>query len=302
MRILRDTDIQRILTPDLAREAMREAAVAAWRGELIAPPRVSADLDGSRLTFTCGARPGHWFGYRSYIAPGDAHQDQVVVVQDEASGAVLGMAVGEALGPCRVGAIGAAALDALGPQAPERIALVGAGTQAWHQLWALPDRFRGTPIHVHSRTTRTAFAERARTELGLDVRPAETVEAAVRDADVVILATSARQPVLAADLVRPGAYVTTLGPKQVGRSEFDPSLARDAAMVVSDSPQQVQAYDPPNVLVGSAIENDIVHVGAVLAGERPVPEGTTVFFSVGLAGTEAWLLHALLTSGVGQEG
>lgn len=294
MQILRDSDVERLLTPDLAREAMREAVVAAWRGELVAPPRVTADLDGRRLTFTCGSRPGHWFGYRSYVAPGDAHQDQVVVVQDEATGAVLGMAVGETLGPRRVGGIGAVALDALGPRNPERIALLGAGTQAWHQLWALPERFRDIPIHVHSRSTYAAFAERARAELGLDVSPADTVEAAVRGADVVILATSSTQPVLPADLMRPGAYVTTLGPKQVGRAEFEPSLARDAAMVVSDSPQQVQAYDPPNVLVGSDAEHRIVHLGAVVAGDHPVPDGTTVFFSVGLAGTEAWLLHALL--------
>lgn len=69
-------------------------------------------------------------------------------------------------------------------------------------------------------------------------------------------------------------------------------------MVLSDSPQQVQADDPPTVLVGSAIENDIVHVGAVRADEHPVPEGTTVFFSLGPAATDAWLRHLLLTSAV----
>lgn len=296
MQILRDADVERLLTPEVARDAMREAAVAAWRGEFDAPARVSADLGGSRMTFTCGARAGHWFGYRSYIAPGDACQDEVVVVQDEATGDVLGIAVGRALGPRRVGGIGAAALEALGPKNPERIALIGAGTQAWHQLWALPEPFRGVPIHVCSRirSSYVTFAGRARDELGLDVHPTDTVEAAVRGADVVILTTSSARPVLSADLVRPGAYVSTLGPKQAGRAEFDPVLARDAAMVVSDSPAQIHAYDPPNVLVGSDVEKDIVHLGALLAGERPMTGGTTVFFSVGLAGTEAWLLHSLL--------
>lgn len=62
--------------------------------------------------------------------------------------------------------------------------------------------------------------------------------------------------------------------------------------MVTDSPAQVAAYDPPNVLLGSGVDARLEHLGAVLGGEVDVPEGTRVFFSVGLAGTEAWLLDA----------
>lgn len=294
MRILDDEMIGEIVTPALAADAMREALVAAWRGELVAPPRSTVALGGARLAFTCGARSGHWFGYRSYRAPGSSHEEQVVVVQDEETGSVRALAVGSALGPRRVAGIGAVAMDVLGPRTPERIAVIGTGSQAWHQLWGLPERFRGVPVIVHSRTRgrREDFAERARRELGLDVETAGSAPAAVLGVDVVILATSSATPVLAAHDVRPGAYVTTLGPKQVGRSEFEPSLASGAALVVTDSPAQVAAYDPPNVLLGSGVDARLEHLGAVLGGEVDVPEGTRVFFSVGLAGTEAWLLDA----------
>lgn len=296
MLTLSDADVERLATPELTRAAMHEAVLAAYRGELIAPARVSAALGDRRLTFTCGSRPGCWQGYRSYVAPGDAGDEQVVVVQDEASGAVRAVAVGAALGPRRVGGIGAVALDALGPRAPERVAVIGTGTQAWHQLWALPARFRDLPIAVYSRTpdTRADFARRVGTALELRASAASSVAEAVEGADVVILATSSPTPVLRADQVRPGCYVTTLGPKQVGRAEFDPTLARDAALVVSDSPAQVAAYDPPNVLAGSEIEDRLVHLGEVLAGEVAPPDGTRVFFSVGLAGTEVWLLDTLI--------
>lgn len=294
MQVLDDTAISSLVTPELAGDAMREAVVAAWRGELVAPPRASVSLEGARLAFTCGVRPGDWFGYRSYRAPGSDDEQQVVVLQDEASGRVRAIAVGSALGPRRVAGIGAVALDAMGPAVPERIALIGTGGQAWHQLWGLPERFRAVPIAVHSRTPerREEFVERARRELGLDVATAASPTAAAADADVVILATSSSTPVLTAGDVRPGAYVATLGPKQVGRSEFEPSLAADAALVVSDSPAQVAAYDPPNVLVGSGVDERLTHLGSVLAGEVEVPTGTRMFFSVGLAGTEAWLLDA----------
>ena len=207
--------------------------------------------------------------------------------------------MGSALGPRRVGAIGAVALGALGPAEPHAIGLVGAGNQAWHQLWALPERFRGVPVRIHSRAlaTREAFAARARTELGLDARAVDTAADATRDADVVVLATSSSTPVVGPDDIHPGAYVTTLGPKQLGRAEFEPGLARDAALVVSDSPAQVAAYDPPSVLAGTPVGDRLTHLGAVLAGEAPTPAGTRVFFSVGLAGTEAWLLDAALRAG-----
>lgn len=294
MQVLDDAAINELVTPALAADAMREAVIAAWRGELLAPPRAGVPLDGARLAFTCGARPGDWFGYRSYRAPGSGGEDQVVVLQDETTGRVRALAVGQALGPRRVAGIGAVALDAMGPTAPERIALLGTGGQAWHQLWGLPERFREVPIAVHSRTPdhRDEFADRARRELGLDIRPVASASAAAADADVVILATSSSTPVLAARDIRPGAYVTTLGPKQTGRSEFEPSLAADAALVVTDSPDQVAAYDPPNVLVGSGVDERLTHLGAVLTGEVEVPLGTRMFFSVGLAGTEAWLLEA----------
>lgn len=133
-QLLTDADVAELATPAVVRAAMAEALVAAHRGELLAPPRVAAPLGERRLTFTCGARPGHWYGFRSYTAPGADGDDQVVVVQDE-DGLVRGVATGAALGPRRVGGIGAVALDALHPGPARRIAVVGTGTQAWHQLW-----------------------------------------------------------------------------------------------------------------------------------------------------------------------
>lgn len=296
MRILQDAEIAEALSPEFARAAMRAAAVAAWEGRLHAPPRATVGLGDRGMTFGCGAVAGEWFGYRSYTAPAASDEDQVVVVHDD-HGTLFGMAVGRLLGRCRVGAIGGVAIEALGPQSPRKIAMVGTGIQAWYQLWALPDRFRdGVPISVYSRREALceAFAARARLELGLETSAVGSAVEAVRDADVVIMATSSAVPVIERGAIAPGAYVATLGPKQVGHAEFDPTLVADAAMLVCDSPAQVMAYDPPNVLVGTGAEDALIHLGAVLAGAAQMREGTRIFFSVGLAGTDVWLLQSLL--------
>ena len=59
----------------------------------------------------------------------------------------------------------------------------------------------------------------------------------------------------------------------------------------------MDAYDPPNVLVGTPQRERLVSLGALRAGQasRPQPGEIRVFFSVGLAGTEAFLLDRLAT-------
>lgn len=67
---------------------------------------------------------------------------------------------------------------------------------------------------------------------------------------------------------------------------------------MTDSLQQIGAYDPPNVLVGTPHEHRLVSLGAVRAGEMSpsTTEGISLFFSVGLAGTEAFMLDRLTAS------
>jgi hypothetical protein len=86
--VLDDVAVTARLRPASAVAAMRSALLGAHRGELVAPPRVHADI----LTFTAGRPPGHWYGYRSY----DTHVggQQVVAVHSEPGGDLVSIAVG----------------------------------------------------------------------------------------------------------------------------------------------------------------------------------------------------------------
>lgn len=66
-----------------------EAVLDAERGDVVTPPRLSADLGDGRMVFTTGARNGEWFGYRSYDTFGFGRGQQVVVLHDWQNGAVL---------------------------------------------------------------------------------------------------------------------------------------------------------------------------------------------------------------------
>jgi len=274
---------------------MREAVLAAHHGRLRTPPRVSTDLGDGRLVFTTGALEGEWFGYRSYDSFDTEPGQQVVVLHDWGSGAVRGIAIGNELGPRRVGAIGGVAVDALADPGAETLALIGTGTQAFTQLWAISAvrRLVGVRVFSRDRDRRIAFARRASEDLGVPITAVESAREAVEGADLVVLATSSPTPVIDPAWVKDGAFVTTLGPKQQGRAEFGPELIDRADLVVTDSIAQTRAYDPPFILSGTPQHERLISLGAALSGN--VTGGTVLFCSVGLAGTEAYLLAKLVS-------
>lgn len=298
--VLHDGEVLDRLSAARAVRWMGEAIDAHHRGELVAPPRVHADFGEGRLVFTTGHLRGSWFGYRSYDTVGADPGAQVVVVHDETSGRVRAVAVGNELGPRRVGAIGGVAADALAPADAGVVAVIGSGIQAYAQLWALAAVRSLREIRVYSRdvTRRAAFAEQVAPLAAGAARPVSGARGACDGAQIVVLATSSPSAVIDASWIEPGTYVTTLGPKQQGRAEFGLDLPEAASVLVTDSIEQIGAYDPPNVLVGTHHEDRLVSLGAVRAGEVPaaVSDGISVFFSVGLAGTEAFLLDRLAAS------
>jgi ornithine cyclodeaminase/alanine dehydrogenase-like protein (mu-crystallin family) len=303
-RTLTAADVRSGLTAAASVATMREAVLAAHRGELVAPARLAADLDEGRLIFTVGRWRGRWLGYRAYDTfdreKVDAHDDQLVVVHDDVTGQLLGMVVGAELGRRRTGAIGGVAVDALAPQSASTMGLVGSGEQAWTQLWAVSAVRDLAAVRIYSRDgrRRQEFAERATEELGVAVTAVPSAPAAVDGAEIVILATSSSEPVVETNWLASGSHVTTLGPKQRGRSEFAEDLLDSATVLVTDSPAQLDAYDPPALASGDRHAGRVVGLGTVLAGAAPGRSGATdrtVFLSVGLAGTEVALAASLLT-------
>ena len=297
-RVFTDADVSAALAPGDAVAALRSALIAHSEGRLVAPPRVHAQLASGRIIVTAGESPGEWFGYRSYDSLGAVPGEQVVVLHDARTGRVRALALGNALGPMRTGAIGGVAVDALANPDADDLGLIGTGTQAWTQLAAIASVRHLRRVRVHSRTParRGAFAARARRELGLAAEAVDTAYDSVHHAHIVVLATDSPTPVLDAAWVADGAFVTTLGPKQIGRAEFDTRLVDAADVTVTDSPAQITAYDPPCILAGTPQATRFVALGDVLAGRAPgrtTPTQRVLFFSVGLAGAEVALLAHL---------
>lgn len=297
VNVFDDDDVRRLLDAPAAVRATRAALLAHHHGTLQAPPRVAADLGDGRLVFTAGQlKAAGLFGFRAYDTLGD--NEQLVAVWDRADGRLCTVVHGAELGPRRTGAIGAVAADAAANPGPVRLGLIGAGPQAWAQLWALRAVRRIEHVAVTARRPRSAaaFAGRAAQELGVPVHAVDGAREAVRGRNVVITATDSVVPVLQADWIAPGTHVSTLGAKGVAAHEVPPALLERADVVLTDSVAQIK--DSPELLPCSP--DRLVELGAVLAGAaagRTAPEQITVFLSVGLAGTEVAVAAALRSEG-----
>ncbi|WP_462418938.1 hypothetical protein [Kytococcus sp. Marseille-QA3725] len=295
--LLTDSDLTR-LRPRAAVDRMVAVLDGRVAGRTVSPPRVSADLGEGRAVLTAGRGDG-WYGYRVYDTLPTTVADQVVVAHD-ADGRVAAVHVGERLGALRTGALGGVAARVLGPAGPTRVAVVGAGPQAWAQLWAVSGELDVTAVRVASRASasREAFARRARLELGLDAVAAPSPREAVEGAGVVVLATTSPTPVVDAGWLAEDVLVHTVGPKQVERAEFPLDLVTGAALVATDSPEQLAAYEPPALVAARGDLARVVDLADVVGGRHPGRRTRRrVYLSVGLAGSEAALLHHLATEG-----
>jgi thiomorpholine-carboxylate dehydrogenase len=203
------------------------------------------------------------------------HMAMILLFRPE-TGEPLAVMDGRLVTEMRTAAVSAAATKYLAPPDARVLALLGSGVQAHAHLAALSHLHRYEEVRVWSRTPEHAakFAAEHR-----GVTATASAEAAVRDADVVVTATNALQPILNGAWLKPGAHVNTVGSPRPNWRELDDAAMRNTLVV--DSREAAMQESGDVILSGAAIHAEI---GEIFAGLKPAPrEQTTIFKSVGLA-------------------
>jgi ornithine cyclodeaminase/alanine dehydrogenase-like protein (mu-crystallin family) len=129
-------------------------------------------------------------------------------------------------------------------------------------------------VRVWSHTP--AHAERFAEEIGAK---AMLAEAAVRDADVVVTATSSKTPVLKGAWLKPGCHVNTIGACRPDWRELDDDAMANVVFVDSRDGATKESGDV--ILSGAKIYAEL---GEALVGKiDPRRNETTIFKSRGMA-------------------
>jgi ornithine cyclodeaminase len=295
MRILKDSDFDELdLKPLIA--AVRAQIIAAAKGEAVAPARHIVPFAKGNLSFTIGGDQT-LAGFRAYQTFGGRHggpdEYQIVAAWEQESGQMIGLALGNRLGALRTGAIGAAAAQMLAPKDAKVLTVIGVGRQAETQLLAYAALQRWDEIRICGRRPEAVveFCGRIANQIGQRVQAYTEFQPALVGADVVVLATTAKEPVIRAEWLERHAYVATLGPSQRDGHELPLEIAARAKTIATDSPQQIKSMGDKHMLVGHEAYDRIRPLGAL--ADQPV-EGPALFLSTGLAGTEVACLAAAL--------
>ena len=198
----------------------------------------------------------------------------VIALFDPKTGEPLALMDGRYITEMRTAAVSAVATDALASKDAKVLTLLGAGVQAHAHLEVLPHvrQFEEVRIWNHYPEKARAFAEKH----GLK---AMELEEAVRGADVVVTATSAREPILKGEWLKPGAHVNAVGASRPDWRELDDDAMRNVVIVDSYEGARNEAGD---VILSGA--TPFAELGEILNGTKRVePGATTIFKSLGMA-------------------
>ncbi|HDI60896.1 MAG TPA: ornithine cyclodeaminase [Desulfobacteraceae bacterium] len=208
-----------------------------------------------------------------------------VMVLDPETGLPLAFMDGSSLTAIRTGAAGGLAAEILSRSDARRMVLFGAGVQARTQLEAV---LAVRQLEAVAVVDPSAGAAR-RLAADFDGRPggprvgvAEDPSAAVRRADIVVTATTARTPVFDGNDLRPGAHVTAVGSFMPDVQEIDADTVK-RAYVVADSRSMALAEAGDLIIPRAVVEAEI---GEIINGVRPgrrSDDQITLFKTVGVA-------------------
>jgi ornithine cyclodeaminase/alanine dehydrogenase-like protein (mu-crystallin family) len=290
--VLTEREIRALAHPENARAVVRDAFRALHRGEATLPAVVSVPF--RRPDGLAHIKAGHLHADPVWTVKvatdmepedgGPTLHDGLMVVINLADGALAALLLDNGyLTDLRTGAAGAVAADLLARNDASTVAIIGAGKQARFQLEALVQVRQITTVRVASRSPdrARAFADEVGTRWGPAAQVCPSVEAAVREADIVITTTPSTSPLVRAEWLAPGVHVTAVGSDEPTKQELHSDvLGRANVIAVDDVGQASRSGELHHALAaGSADEERVVTLGQLLehSGEgRTRPADITV--------------------------
>lgn len=292
-RILTESDVDQLLSMSDCIQAVREALLQLAAGQAANNPRSRVAAPGILLhTMSASAEYLGVIGWKNYTST----RDQIrfhVGLYDSTSGALMALIQADRLGQLRTGAATGVASAALAAEQLEQVGLIGTGLQAATQLLAVDTVHQIDRVHIfgRDRERRERFVATHQPHVRTQLVAVESASAACRDSEVVITATTSREPVLKAEDLKPGTVVHAMGSNFRKKRELDLDVFERSTQVIADDVAQCQIEAGELIAAAEAGLLDwdqVVPLGSLLAGNAtgrvPAADGDlTIFKSVGLA-------------------
>ncbi len=275
--ILNHDEVARLLPMDACIDVMAGALAALSRGEAHLPlrtvvrPPSAKGLMGLMPSYLAGERAAYGlkaicvFPSNSAIGK-DSHQGGVLLFSAE---------TGELLARVDAG----------------DLAILGVGVQARAHLAAMAcvRPIRRARVASLRPERAHAFAAELAPQFDFPIEPTESAEQAVRDADLIVTATTAAEPIIRREWIAPGAHINAVGSSIPTAREIDTATMLSAGLFVD---RRESTLNESGDYLFAAREDAIgpehirAEIGELLIGTRPGRaslEEITLFKSLGLA-------------------
>jgi len=284
---LSEADVRASLSLPEVMGAMELALAAFSARDVVQPVRTAIEMrDREFFALMPAYDPGHGLLGAKLVSvvPRNAAKGlhthlAAISLFDAETGELLAVMDGRWITEIRTAAASAVSVRHLARPDAAVLAILGSGVQARSHVQALPlvREFREvrawspTPDHLRQFAAETGAAA------------VDSAEAAVRDADVVVLATTSVTPAIQSAWVAPGAHVIAIGACRPSQREIDPALvARSRLFVDSKEAALKESGD----VIPCGPDHVRAELGDVIAGRAPGRTSSvevTLFKSLGLA-------------------
>jgi len=297
---LSDDEIAEILTMREAIDAVEAAFGEYAKGSVTMPPRSTIMLD--RYGGSVSLMP-------SYLEETDALATKIIsiypdnpskglpttaawiVVNDPETGVIEALLDGTYLTAVRTGAVTGVAARYLAPKDSRVAAIIGCGIQGRTQAWAVAETCELDTLRIHDLSSESMrrFSEEMGPKLGVEIVQARSGAEAVSGADVVVTATTSKDPVVRREWLGERVHLSAIGSFYPDYRELDTDIIKEAKVVVDSREAVMEEAGDILIPIGEgAITEDHIHaeLGEVVLGRkegRTEEDGLTVFKSVGLA-------------------
>ncbi|MBI4469520.1 MAG: ornithine cyclodeaminase family protein [Acidobacteria bacterium] len=288
---LKEADVERLLPMNTALRAVEE--VFRWHGDgqIINNTRSRVKLPAGFLHLMGGAVPPlGLMGFKAYtVFQGNARF--LFCLFNAINGDLLAILEADRLGQIRTGAASGVATKYMARPEAGDVGVIGTGWQARSQLQAVCHVRTVRRVRVWSRGEdhRKRFAAEMSAVIGIGIEAATGAGEAVEGADIIITATTARDPILHSAMVADGAHINAMGSNSLVRRELDEEIILRSSVVAVDSIDQAKLEAGeflPLVEKGRFHWEQMVELGEIVAGRVPGRrrvEELTCFKSLGVA-------------------
>jgi ornithine cyclodeaminase/alanine dehydrogenase-like protein (mu-crystallin family) len=284
---LTEAEVGSLLTPADALAAVEGSFLRLAAGDVENRPRERMRVeDGVFAVMAAVDRELGLAGLKAYTwLPGGT--PFVVVLFDTRSAELAAVIEADKLGQLRTGAASGVAAKYLARPGAASLGVIGCGWQARSQVACIREALPGIErVVAHCRTADRLADFCAETGAEPGESPREPA-----DCDVVVTVTTAKDPVLRGEWLRPGALVCAVGANEPRARELDNVVLEVAAFVCCDSREQakLESGDLIEPVEAGVLDWLEVHeLQEVVAGElegRQADDDIVLFKSNGLA---AW--------------